>query len=206
MARLFSKLNTLLRASIEGLLEDDLRLPRGRRDAPRGKALNREIEALRREINTALDYEDELQTRIDALHQDASDLDLQADNALLARQEEAARQALAQLKRTEQQIAMLEADLAQHRQHVAALMDRVNMLEGLAAEAQARREPASTGSADAEPAAAEQTSPHVTVQATVGGPDETAGTSSATFPPLPVTDEELAARRRRLTGGTSQKE
>ncbi len=206
MGRLFSKLNTLLRASIEGLLEDDLRLPRGRRDAPRGKALNREIEALRREINTALDYEDELQTRIDALHQDASDLDLQADNALLARQEEAARQALTQLKRTEQQIAMLEADLAQHRQHVAALMDRVNMLEGLAAEAQARREPASTGSADAEPAAVEQTSPPVTAQATVGRPDETAGTSSVVFPPSPVTDEELAARRRRLTGGTSQKE
>lgn len=200
MARLFNKLNTLLRASIEGFLEDDLRLSRGRRDALRGKALDREIAALRREINTALDYEDELQTRIDALRQDASDLDLQADNALLARQEDAARQALAQLKRTEQQIAMLEADLAQHRQHVAALMDRVNVLEGLAAEA------APAGGANVEPVTAEQTSPPATVQVTASGPDETAGTSSATSPPPPVTDEELAARRRRLTGGTSQKE
>ncbi|NPV67496.1 MAG: hypothetical protein HPY64_10160 [Anaerolineae bacterium] len=206
MARLFNKLNTLLRASIEGFLEDDLRLSRGHRDTPRGKALDREIEALRREISAALDYEDDLQTRIDALRQDASDLDLQADNALLTHQQEVARQALAQLKRTEQQIAMLEADLAQHRQHVAALMDRVNVLEGLAAEATARQRAAPADSANVEPAPAEQTSSPVAVQVTASGPGETAETSSAGLPPSPVTDEELAARRRRLTGGTNQKE
>ncbi len=211
MARLFSKINTLLRARVEDFLEEDLRLPRGRRSerraVPGSKALSREIEALRREIEAALDYEDDLQTRIDALRQDASDLDLQADNALLAYQEELARRSLEQLKRTEQQIAMLEADLAQHRQHAAALMDRVNLLEGLAAEAGSRRQdaPAAT-SADAAPPPAEEAARPVTVRVTTEESEATVRAMPPEPHPLPVTDEELAARRMRLARGDTQKE
>ncbi len=209
MARLFSKLNTLLRARIEGLLEDDLRLPRRRfedRSVPGRKVLAQEIDALRREINAALDYEDDLQTRIDALRQDASDLDIQVDNALLARQEDIARRSLEQLRRTEQQITMLEADLTQHRQHVAALMDRVNLLEGLAAEAESRQgETPETGTAPAM-TPAEETSPQAPVAITPGDPQTTAGPLLPESPPSPVTEEELAARRMRLARGTTQKE
>jgi phage shock protein A len=144
MSSLFRKFNTLVRARIEGFLEEDLRLPLGTRKDdsapadPLSEDTRKQIASLRKRINEAIIYEEDLQTKIEALHQDASDLDLQADNALLDNDETAARHAAEQLKRTRQQIRGLERDLSKHRDNTSALMDHVNMLEGLVADARAQ--------------------------------------------------------------------
>ena len=146
MAKLLSKFNTLLRARIEGFLEESLKLP-GQLDRGNllsvdrlGGDIEAEIAALRRRIDEAITYEENIQDELDALHQTAMDWDVQADNALLENNEPAARHALEQMKRAEQRAAMLEADLNAHRRDTAEFMERVNVLEGLVAEAHRQQE------------------------------------------------------------------
>ncbi len=145
MTGLLNKINTLIRSRIESFLEEDLRLPGSRErgellSADRlGANIDQEIVALRRRIDQAITHEENLQTAIDALRQEASDWDIQADNALLQGDEIAARHALEQFKRTEQKAALLEADLAEHRRSTAEFIERVNVLEGLIAEAREQR-------------------------------------------------------------------
>lgn len=146
MAGLFQKINTLLKARIDTFLEEDLRLAR-RPEAESllsanrlGKDVDREISALRQRIEEALTYEDALQEKIEALRQEASDSDVQADRALLNREEDVARQAVEHMRRLEQQAGMLEADLVQHRRTTAEFIERVNVLEGLIAEARRQHE------------------------------------------------------------------
>lgn len=146
MSSLLNKISTLLRARIEDFLEEDLRLSSGpdRREllsANRlGKDVDREIEALRRRIDEAITHEEKLQEEIDALRQEAADWDLRADNALLAGDEAAARHAVLQMQHAERSAAFKEADLVQHRRSTAEFIERVNMLEGLVAEARNRQE------------------------------------------------------------------
>ncbi len=141
MSSLLNKINTLLRSRVEGFLEEDLRLGGNRErrsllSADRlGGDIDREISALRERIEQAIGYEEDLQAQIDALRQEAADWDLQADNALLDNDEVTARNALARMKRAEQKASLLEADLIQHRRNTADFIERVNVLEGLVAEA-----------------------------------------------------------------------
>lgn len=157
MSELFRKLNTLVRARIEGFIEDDLRLPGGRKRRqpdirPGDPRVKRDIHLLREQINEALDREEALQEQIDALHQDADDLNQQTDAALQQQDQDSARRALGTLRQHEQQITMLEADLAHHRQMTAALMDQVNILESQLAAASARQEAAEESAAADVPA------------------------------------------------------
>ncbi|MBN2470968.1 MAG: hypothetical protein JXN59_09600 [Anaerolineae bacterium] len=145
MSDLFRKLNTLVRARIEGFIEDDLRLPVGRKSRPKDiqpgdPRIKRDIQLLREQIDEALDREEALQEQLDAMRQDADDLNQQADAALQQQDEESARRALTALRQHEQQITMLEADITHHRQMTAALMDQVNILDSQLAAASSSQE------------------------------------------------------------------
>ncbi len=141
MASFFGKISTLIKARVENFLEEDLHLPqnRDRREILSserlGKGIDAEIAALRQRIDEALDYEEGLEVEIDALHQEASDWDMRANNALAANDEPTAHHAVAQMQRIDQHAGMLEADLHQHRRTTAEFIERVNVLDGLVAEA-----------------------------------------------------------------------
>ena len=212
MAGLFQKINTLLKARIDTFLEEDLRLAR-RPDAENllsadrlGKDVDREISALRQRIEEALTYEDALQEKIEALRQEASDADLQADRALLDGAKDTARQAVEQLRRLEQQAQMLEADLVQHRRTTAEFIDRVNVLEGLIAEARRQQDselaatpPVETLDQVIQTAQREAESPDegepVRVVVHPAQPRPVRPVADADAPPI---DDDLAARRARL--------
>jgi phage shock protein A len=219
MAGLFQKINTLLKARIDSFLEEDLHLPQ-RPDtdallsaARLGKDVDREISALRQRIEEALTYEDTLQEKIDALRQEASDSDSQADQALLQGQEDAARQAVEHMRRLEQQATMLEADLVQHRRTTAEFIERVNVLEGLIAEA--RREQTTEAAA-----APTETLDQViqTVQRDAESPDQGEPVRVVVHPAetrperhvadeaAPPVNDDLAARRARLARRNPQQE
>ena len=131
-------------------------MPVGRKDRqpnikPGDPHVKRDIQLLREQIDEALDREEALQEQLDALRQDADDLNLKTDNALLEQDEEGARKIAAVLRQTEQQITMLEADITHHRQMTAALMDQVNILESQLAAAGRKQETESNVAPPAEP-------------------------------------------------------
>lgn len=142
MADLWTKVNALLRARVERFLEDDLHLPLGGRSDWLGRNIDGEIAALRKQIDGALDREEQLEAEIAALRQEAATWDAQADNALLQGDEATARYALGHMQNVERRATLLEADLSQHRRNTADFITRVNMLEGLVAEARRREEAA----------------------------------------------------------------
>jgi phage shock protein A len=216
MSGLLNKINTLFRARIENFLEEDLHLTRNRDRRELlsadqlGQDIDREVTALRQRIEQAITHEEKLQTEIDALRQEASDWDLQADNALLKGDEVTARHALAQMKRTEQKAALLEADLVQHHRSTAEFIERVNVLEGLVAEARSQQQsapPPSTGKTldtvlhttriEVETLEEGKEPPSAVAQERAQEQDEVAATRD---------DDDLAARRARLARHNPVKE
>lgn len=204
MASFFGKISTLIKARVENFLEEDLHLPqnRDRREVLSserlGKGIDGEIAVLRQRIDEAIDYEESLEMEIDALRQEASDWDMRADNALSAGNDASARQALSQMKQAEQRARMLEADLHQHRRTTAEFIERVNVLEGLVAEA--RREQAA-GDQSVEPSRTLDTVLQET-RAEVDSLDETAAPPVDTRQDLPDEKQDrddLATRRARLS-------
>lgn len=143
MSDLFRKLNTLVRAQIDSVLEDDLNLPTRRRSRqpidPNSKDADKIIAKMRKEIDEALTHQEALQAKIDGLDVNATILNQRIDEALLAHQEEQARHLAGRLKQLDQQITIAQSELDLHRQKTAALMDDVNLLEGLVAEARAQQ-------------------------------------------------------------------
>lgn len=196
MTDLLNKINTLIRARVEGFLSEDLGLSLGRSgrtplSADRlGKDIDREVAALRRRIDAALEHDENLQAQIAALRQEAADWDLKADNALLEKDDAAARHAVAQMQRLEQRAALLEADLARLRRDTADLIDKVNMLEGLVADA--RRQQGA-----APPPAALQTAEPPPVEPQVAEPSA-APRQIAEPPPTSTLDAVLQTTRREI--------
>lgn len=143
MSGIFRKLNTLVKATINDAL--DLSSGRGDDTLPRlDPRTEKDAKRLRERINEAIAYEDELQTKVDALNAEAQQLDQQADDAVKAGQEDHARRLIQQLKQTQRRIEMAEADLRQHRVVAEELIRQVNMMEAAIADAQREQ---STGEA-----------------------------------------------------------
>jgi phage shock protein A len=140
MADLISKLNVLVKASLQGVLGDDPDRAGRRSVPPLGKDIDREIIALRQQIESAFDHEDQIKAQIDALQREAADWDRQADEALARGDEATARYAIRQQQTKQQQTTLLEADLAQHRISASELIHRVNELEGVVAEARRQQQ------------------------------------------------------------------
>lgn len=141
MADLMGKLNTLVRSSVHGFLGGGDSSPRKRRGnkppslARLGKDIDQEIAALRQQINKALDDEDHQEAAIQALQRQIADWDAQADQALSQGNEAVARHAVGQMQIQQRRLTMLEAELEQHRISTSELINRVNELEALVAEA-----------------------------------------------------------------------
>lgn len=138
MNDLLHKLNLLVKSSLNDLLGDDS--PGSTRRAHvspdrLGKNIDREITELRKRINEALVYEDELQGRILSLEQEISSFDIQADDALIAGREDLARQAVNSMQSAQKRLAFAQADLREHQIVVQEFMQRVNLLEAVVADA-----------------------------------------------------------------------
>ncbi len=134
MSDFFKKLNVLVKVGLNDLI--DTQAERPKLTARRlGQNLDREVSALRERINEALTYEDELAARVQVLQAEAEQLDQEADAAVQAGRDAAARQAIGGLQRTRQRLAMAEADLKDHRLVTQELITRVNELEAAVADA-----------------------------------------------------------------------
>ncbi len=143
MPSLINKLNVLVKSNLHGVLGDDSPDTARRKKSaalPLGKDIDREIAALRQQIEHALDEEDRLTANSEALQRQVEDWDQQADQALGRGDEATARHAVRQMQLQQQHLAMTVADLAQHRIATSELIQRVNQLEALVSEA--RRQPA----------------------------------------------------------------
>lgn len=139
MNDLFKKLNVLVKAGINDLLGEEHAVGRARRRPLRpeqlGKDIDREITALRQRINEALAYEDELQAKVYTLSEEVARWDRQADEAVVAGNDAAARHAIDQMQGAQKRLAMAESDLHEHRVVTQELIERVNMLEAAVADA-----------------------------------------------------------------------
>lgn len=142
---LADKLNTLIRSGVQGVAS-----PRARRrdQVPVGKDIDREIAALRQQIDRALDDEDHKAAEISAAQRQIAEWDQQADRALTKGDEAGARHAVRQMQLEQRRLAMLEADLSQHRYSTSDLISRVNELEAVVAAARRQTQSPPAGQAD----------------------------------------------------------
>jgi phage shock protein A len=147
MSSLIDKLNVLVKSSVHGVLGDDS--PGAKRhgaplsQARLGKDIDREIAALRQQVDSALDDEDRMEADIQTQQRQIADWDQQADQALTKGDEATARYAVRQMQLEQRRLTMLEADLAQHRLSTSELIQRVNELEAMVAEARRQQQAAS---------------------------------------------------------------
>lgn len=227
MSDFLNKLNTLIRASIGSLTSS------GGGETPRsvplspdslGKDIEREITALRKRINNAIAHEDALQARLDDMHRQMAELDARADQALQAGADEEARILVGQRQRIRQRAEQQRQDLERHRTATHELMEQVNTLEAMVADAAAAK-----GIQPPEPPSAEQAAPSAPLSDLLRAarerveqaiaprekPDHSAPPATQTAPvapskpdsavppaapkPTDPTDEDLAKRRARLS-------
>jgi phage shock protein A len=188
MSDFFKKLNVLVKASLNDLLDSDPGTSdRGLRPDKLGKNIDAEVKALRQRVNDALDYEDQLVQRVQSLQQEAETLDGNADQALEQGREDEARQILLRLQATRQRLSMAEADLQDHRSVTRELIVRVNELDAAVADARQRE---TREGADAAPEDAMQRAGQVVSDVLQQMRERIAELSSLTGVPDTVTDEE----------------
>lgn len=201
MTDLFEKLNVLVRSGLRDLVGSDHfdldALRRALTPERMGKDLDREVAQLRQKVNEALDYEDELAQRVNAYTDEAARLAAEADDAVAANQQEAARALIAQVQRAEQRLTMAESDLRAHRSVTQELIQRVNMLEAVVADAKAN---ASTQSAPQATNAPASNAADIlrTAQQQAGKPSDTVTVAVKPTNQKSV-DDDLEQRRQRLS-------
>lgn len=142
MPGLFDKLNTLVRSSVNSVLDEVPGKKAAVQPAQLGKDIDQEVAALRKRIEEALTEEDAMQQQLDALNQEIDRVDKQADAALQQGDDTTARSLVQQMQRQQQQAAMLEADLEQHRRSTSDFIERVNTLDAIVSDARSQQQPA----------------------------------------------------------------
>lgn len=140
MSDLFKKLNILIQAGINDVLDDAAKAVSSGIKNPippsrLGKGIETEVKYLREQVNKALDHEDVLQRRIAELQREVEDYDARADRELSNGNEAQARYLLERMYSTQKRIEMTEADLREHQAVTRDLMMRVNQLDATIAEA-----------------------------------------------------------------------
>lgn len=164
MTSFWKKLNTLVQAQINDLVDRDRddQTSRARRkylarhDVSRN--LQNDVKALRERINEALEYETQLQARVNQLYADISNWDAKSDQAIAENREDDARFALARLQQAQRDLAMAESDLREHRMLTQELISQVNTLDSVVSEAQHTEASEVTPSETSVPATSEDTS------------------------------------------------
>ncbi|MEO0563443.1 MAG: hypothetical protein AAF125_15140, partial [Chloroflexota bacterium] len=139
MNDLLKKLNTLIQAGINDVMDEAQKaVSEPLKSIPSvrlGKDIDREVDQLRRKVNEALEYEDELVARLQALEAEVTELDTDADAALVDNNEAQARYLVERMNRAQQRYNMTEADLQAHRLATQDLMRRVNELDAAISDA-----------------------------------------------------------------------
>lgn len=128
MSALFKKLNVLLKSTLRG----EQQPPRAA--ARPGKLLDRELDALRERITSALNHENRIKAQLAQLEAEIQAFDQTADDALRANRQDEARAALEKLRAAKRRYGRLEDDLHQHEVLTQELIQSVRLLEGAAAE------------------------------------------------------------------------
>ena len=142
MPSLLDKLNTLVRSSVNDFLDDVPGKKPSVNPARLGKDIDQEVAALRKRIEEALTEEDAMKQRLDAMQQEIDRADRQADDALQQGDEATARALVQQMQRQQQQAAMLQADLEQHRRSTSDFIERVNTLDAIVSDARSQKQQA----------------------------------------------------------------
>ncbi|CAG0962169.1 MAG: PspA/IM30 family protein [Anaerolinea sp.] len=144
MSDLLDKLNTLLRANLgnlfgsSGSTDHPPRLPEKITPEMLGKDIDREISALRRQIDSAISEEDRMKNRLNAAQTELADLDKKADQTLERGDEAGARQIVQNMQRLRAKIRQMEQELDRHQGATFDLIQHVNTLESMVSDA--RRE------------------------------------------------------------------
>ena len=141
MSDFFEKIATLVNAQLHDLLGRNPRSPLARikLDAeqsekdPQGSA-----RSLRRRLEEAIDYEDELQARIDDRMREFVELDKLVDEMLRSGDKSSAQRLQGQLNMKQQQLTIAESELRDHRLLTRHLMQELSTLE-MALDNQQRR-------------------------------------------------------------------
>lgn len=155
MTDFFDKLNTLLRASVNTVLNsvtspDPARASHLDANASL-KDMDREIVGLRKQIDLALAEEESLVAKLAKLHDQVEAYDQQADAALGRGEEALARDLVQKMQQQRRAAAMVKSQLDQHRELTYQFIERVNILESMVADA--RRQQGLAPRDDAEVAA-----------------------------------------------------
>ncbi len=135
MTDLFKKINDLVRATVHDFVDG---LMPGKESAPDSPYLEGRAEDLRRRVDDALDEEETAQHRIDELSAHIAEIDALADEAVAYGDDAQARILIAQMRRLQDRLRQMQNELERHRTATAELIDQVNVLESLMAEARAR--------------------------------------------------------------------
>ena len=143
MTDFFDKLNTLLRASVNTVL-NSVTNPVTNSDPTRAshlsgnaslKDMDREIIGLRKQIDLALAEEESLVAKLAKLNDQVAAYDQQADAALGRGEEETARELVQKMQQQRRTAAMVKSQLDQHRELTYQFIERVNILESMVADA-----------------------------------------------------------------------
>lgn len=157
MARLLSKLNVLVKSNLRNVLPD-INRQRKQPDttpAPTGSDLAQQVVLLRERVNAALDQEQDTVAQLERMQQQIAAWEADVDRALRDGDDAAARYTIRQIQLTQQQHALLTADLEQHRRSTAELIKQVNALEAAAAQANANT-PAADDATDSDSSLADR--------------------------------------------------
>lgn len=134
MSSLFDKISTLVNAQVNDLLGKNPSSPlaRIRLNADEAeKNPQRSAQTLRQRLDEAVNYEDELQTKIDDLMREALELDAEIDSYLQQGDQFGARRLQGQLNMKQQQLTIAESELRDHRWVTRHLMKEMSELESV---------------------------------------------------------------------------
>lgn len=129
---LLEKLNVLLQANLHNLSPGLSRLNPRRA----GKNLDREIAALRKQLEVSAEDEAEIEAQITAMTEAILQWDAAADEAIKAGKDAQARYAVQQMETEKRRLVILQTELDEHRQAMAALMRQLNEFESVLKAAQ----------------------------------------------------------------------
>jgi hypothetical protein len=146
MSDLLDKLNVLIRSRLNSVFSADdadaaRPMPSESRKIPPAaldKNVDKEIAALRGQLDAALGADDRMQDQLEATRRQISAYDQKADQAVTNGDDATARQLISQIQQAQRRAAMLEAEIKTHQQAAYELMQNLNTLE--AAVIDARRE------------------------------------------------------------------
>lgn len=146
MSDLLEKLNVLLRTGLNSLTAGSGERPSAARLTAEKlgtpKEVDREIGALRKQLNAAITQQEALQARLEDMERQITEYVRQADAALQAEDEPRARYLITQKQRLEQRVRTQSETLERYRSAAADLMEQVNTLEALVSDARRTAEAA----------------------------------------------------------------